>query len=99
MTATGRIAAGLSLLFVVAIGTTRVTAHSGLRFTSPLEGSALGASPTHVQLTFAERPEPSLATIRVSDINGQTYQIGQPEPLSGDPLTLSIPMRALPRGV
>ncbi len=74
-------------------------AHSGLRFSSPLDGSTLGASPTDLQLTFVERPEPSLATIRVSDTAGVTYQIGSPEPLAGDPLTLTIGVRELPRGV
>ena len=99
MTATGRVAAGLVVALIAAIGETPVIAHSGLRFSSPLDGSALGASPTHVQLTFIERPEPSLATIRVSDTQGQTYQVGQPELLSGDPLTLTIAVRTLPRGV
>ena len=99
MTATGRVAAGLIVLLIAALGETRVTAHSGLRFASPLEGSTLGVSPTHVQLAFIERPEPSLATIRVSDLKGQTYQIGQPELLSDDPLTLRIAVRELPRGV
>ena len=54
---------------------------------------------TDLQLTFVERPEPSLATIRVSDTAGVTYQIGSPEPLAGDPLTLTIGVRELPRGV
>ena len=54
---------------------------------------------TDLQLTFVERPEPSLSTIRVSDTAGVTYQTGSPEPLAGDPLTLTIGVSELPRGV
>jgi copper transport protein len=99
VTAAARVAAGLIGALIAVAGSTPLAGHSGLRFASPLEGSTLGASPTHVQLTFVERPEPSLATIRVSDVSGQTFQIGQPELLGGDPLTLTIALRELPRGV
>jgi copper transport protein len=94
-----RTALVVAVVSFVALAAGDPSAHSGLRFSSPLEGTALGASPTHVQLAFIERPEPSLATIRVSDTSGQTYHIGQPETVSGDPLTLQIAVRTLPRGV
>lgn len=95
-----RPAAGIALgIVLVAWLVGGTAAHSGLRFSSPLDGSTLGASPTDLQLTFVERPEPSLSTVRVSDTAGVTYQIGSPEPLAGDPLTLTIGVRELPRGV
>ena len=99
MTAPGRVAAGLIVVVFAVMHGNGAAAHSGLRFASPLEGSTLGAAPTHVQLTFIEHPEPSLSAIRVSDTNGQTFQIGEPELLSGDPLSLTIAVRELPRGV
>jgi copper transport protein len=95
-----RPATGIALVIVLAAWLVRgAGAHSGLRFSSPLDGSTLGAAPTDLQLTFVERPEPTLATIRVSDTAGVTYQIGSPEPLADDPLTLRIGVGEMPRGV
>lgn len=74
-------------------------AHSGLRFSSPLSGATLGDSPALVQLTFVERPEASLATIRVEDTSGSSYHADRPEPVSGDPLSLAVRLRPLGRGV
>lgn len=74
-------------------------AHSGLRFSSPLDGATLGDSPTLVQLTFVEKPEPSLATIRVEDTSGNPYHADRPEPVNGDPLSLAVRLRPLGRGV
>ena len=54
----------------------RADAHSGLRFSSPLDGATLGDSPTDVQLTFLEKPEASLSTIRVVDTLGAAYHDG-----------------------
>jgi copper transport protein len=99
VTSSGRIAAGVVVALLAATDGAPVAAHAGLRFSSPLDGSTLGAAPTHLQLTFVERPEPSLTTIRVGDTAGVTYQIGSPEPLAGDPLTLTIGVRDMPRGV
>jgi copper transport protein len=91
------------LLIVVAIAASAsgesLTAHSGLRFSSPLDGSTLGAAPEHVQLTFVERPEPALASIRVIGANGDEFQMDRPSPVEGDPLSLAVRLRALPRGV
>ena len=74
-------------------------AHSGLRFSSPLDGSTLGDSPQYIHLTFVERPEPALSTIRIVDTTGTTRPTGRPAIADGDPLSLVIPVQPLDRGV
>ena len=77
----------------------RVSAHAGARSTDPAEGATLGDTPTYVQLSFSERPEASLSTIRVADPGGAAYQIDRPEYVPGDPLSIRIRVRPLARGV
>lgn len=74
-------------------------AHSGLRFSSPLDGSTLGDSPHYIHLTFVERPEPALSTIRVVDTTGATHPTGRAAIADNDPLSLVIPLPPLGRGV
>ena len=77
----------------------RTGAHSGLRFSSPLDGATLGDPPSHVQLTFVEAPEPSLSTIRVVDTSGTAYHADRPEVVADDPLSLLVRLRPLAKGV
>ena len=70
-----------------------VVAHAALRLAYPLEGATLGDTPTVVQLSFWEKPEPSLSVIRVLDRDGASYQIGPASPVAGDPLSLTVPVR------
>ena len=74
-------------------------AHAGLRFSTPIAGATLGATPKVVQLTFWEKPEASLSDIRVLDTAGTAYQVGRPEPVAGAPMALAVPVRRLERGV
>ena len=75
-------------------------AHAGPRLSDPLEGATLGDTPAIVRLYFSERPEPSLSSIRVLDLaGGPAQQIGRPESVAGDPLSLAVRVRPLPTGV
>lgn len=74
-------------------------AHAGLVSSEPAAEAELGAAPTAVTLTFSEQPEASLAEISVLDDSGAPQQTARPQPVSGDPLTLSVPVPRLPRGV
>ena len=74
-------------------------AHAGLARTDPALGAALGAAPAAVRLSFSEEPEPSLATVRVLGPRGAAFQAGAAQRTPGDPLTLTVPVRRLPRGV
>ena len=75
------------------------SAHAGLGAASPAIGAEIGATPKFVRLLFSEQPEASLSDIRVSDASGASYQRGAVQPVPGTPLALSVPVRALPRGV
>ena len=77
----------------------RAGAHSGLRFSSPLDGATLGDGPSEVRLTFVEAPEPSLSTVRVVDTNGNAFQTGTPQIAAGDPLSLIVPLRKPGKGI
>ena len=88
------LAVALDLLLVPSL-----SAHAGLRFSSPLDGATLGDTPSVVQLTMSEKPEASLSSIRVSDTAGVSYQLGSPETVAEDPLSLLVRVRPLGTGV
>jgi methionine-rich copper-binding protein CopC len=75
------------------------SAHASLISSDPAAGSSLGATPTEITLSLSERPVAALSSIVVTGARGSTYEIGRPEPTSGDPLTIAAPIRPLPRGV
>jgi copper transport protein len=87
------------VLAFITIVSAELFAHAGLRLSSPIEGVALGDTPSTIQLTFWERPETALSAIHVIDTSGATYDIGRPTPVQGDPLTLSVSVRPLGTGV
>ena len=90
----------VSLVVLAAVlGSAGAAAHGGLRRSDPAPGTTLGATPARIHLSFSEKPEPALSTIRVLDTNGAAWQTGTPQPVATDPLSLSIPVRQLPRGV
>ena len=92
--------ARLTLIFAFAVvRPTPVAAHAGLRLSDPLEGVALGDSPTVVRLTFSEAPEPSLSSVRVLDPNGGAHDVGSARRAPDDPLSLLVNVRPLERGV
>jgi copper transport protein len=76
-----------------------VLGHAGLRMTNPLDGVSLGDTPSSVQLTFTERPEPSISEIHVSDRTGVRYDTGRPALIGDDLLSIAVTVRPLPAGV
>src|SRR5436853_7110519 len=74
-------------------------AHAGLLHSDPDAGATLGDSPGAVRLSFTERPQPSLSSIRVRDARGRLQQTGAPRPAPGDPLSLQLPVPRLGTGV
>jgi copper transport protein len=81
------------------LGLDDVWAHAGLRTANPAPGATLGDSPKVLQLSFWEKPELSLSVVRVHDTAGRAYQLGPPEAVPGAPLTLSVGVKPLERGV
>jgi copper transport protein len=87
----------VALLTALAAG--GVFAHGGLRFASPLEGATLGDTPVAVQLTFSERPDPTLSSIQVVDAGGVRHDVGPPAAVAGDSLALAVRVRPLGTGI
>ena len=76
-----------------------VSAHAGLRASNPRDGVRLGDTPSRIELVFFERPETALSSIQVLDTTGVAYHEGAPQAVPDDPLSLSIAVRPLKRGV
>jgi copper transport protein len=83
----------------VAVAAPSAEGHAGLIAADPGIEATLGASPTEVRLSFSEQPEVSLSEISVLGPGGAAEQRSAPEPVDGDPLSLSVPIGPLPRGV
>jgi copper transport protein len=98
-----RPAAAVSILAVVALVASlaipaAVAAHARLRTASPGQGATLGAAPSKVELTFSEKPDAGLTSIKVLDAGGRDHVDG-PVTASGDPaLSVSVPLGELPDG-
>ena len=89
----------LLVALLPAIGAARAEAHAGLVASDPAYAAELGASPAEVTLTFSEQPEASLSEVKVRDGAGATVAFGRPHAVSGDQLSLAIPVPRLARGV
>ncbi|MDX6582440.1 MAG: copper transport protein [Solirubrobacterales bacterium] len=98
---TGRRAATLLTVagLLVGLAAQQAGAHAGLTTSDPVPGAELGASPETVRLSFSEQPQASLSTISVLDSSGTPQQSGDTQPVGGDPLSLSVPVPRLGRGV
>ena len=91
------LAAVLAGLWLVSSGPP-AGAHALLRESDPAGGTSLDRAPRQVVLTFTERPEQGLSSIRVFDIGGRQVGRGNPAPVAGAPLRLALPLGDLPDG-
>ncbi|HLW47946.1 MAG TPA: copper resistance CopC family protein [bacterium] len=91
--------AAFSALLIALAATLPVSGHALLRRAQPGPGAILQRAPDMATLTFTEEPEPALSTIQVVDANGRVVSSGAAQPVAGDPLALSVPIRAAGHGV
>ena len=68
--------------------------HALLQHSSPSPGAQLSTSPSQVTITFGERPDAGLSTIKVLDASGAAVTAGPTEAVAGQPLTLAVALRA-----
>jgi copper transport protein len=73
-------------------------AHGLLSESEPAGGASLDRAPRQVLLTFTERPEPRLSTVRVLDTSGREVGAGPARPVPGRALQLAAPLGELPDG-
>jgi copper transport protein len=89
----------VGLLVVAGAPPSPAWGHAALQRTEPAADAALDVAPTAVRLTFSEQPERSLSTVRVVDAAGTAFEEGLAQPVPGDPLSLTVALRPLDRGV
>jgi copper transport protein len=87
----------LACLWLVASGGV-AGAHGLLSESEPAGGASLDRAPPQVVLTFTERPEPRLSTVRVLDTSGKEVGAGPARPVPGRALQLTAPLGDLPDG-
>ena len=76
-----------------------VDAHALLQSSDPPAGATLGTSPPVVTLTFGERPDPKLTSVKVLDSSGQDHASGPLEAVSDPANTIRVPISPLSDGV
>jgi copper transport protein len=91
------LAAALAGLWLVVAGTP-AGAHALLRGSDPAAGSTVDQAPRRVVLSFTERPEEELSSIRVLDTAGQPVERGQSGPVEGEPLKFAVELGDLAEG-
>ena len=96
--ARGSVAAGLALVATLLLAGS-AAAHSLPQSSDPSAGANLASSPTAVTITFGERPDPKLSTIKVLDSHGNTVSAGPSAAVPSDSLQLAVTLRPLPPGV
>ncbi|MEA2685578.1 MAG: copper transport protein, partial [Actinomycetota bacterium] len=89
----------LGALVLCLVGTPAAHAHGVLRASDPADRAVLEQAPTAVTLSFTEAPEPRLSSVQVLDGSGASFGAGDVAVVPGDPETLRLDLRTLPRGV
>jgi copper transport protein len=75
-------------------------AHALLGASDPASGASLDRAPRAVLITFTERPDPGLSSVRVLDQSGGEVTTGKAALVPGRPRQLRTPLRdGLPNGV
>jgi copper transport protein len=94
-----RAPAALALLVLTALAWPGdAAAHARLRATVPAAGATLGTAPAFVTLTFTERPDLRLTSIKVLDGAGTNHAAGPVEAAPDPPLSVRVPVGDLPDG-
>ncbi|HEX5503336.1 MAG TPA: copper resistance protein CopC, partial [Thermomicrobiales bacterium] len=89
---------GLLVLLAALAWPAAASAHANLVRSEPGASAAVPTAPSAVQLWFSERPDPRYSDIAVYDASTQRYDQGGVQAAPGDPLSLSVKVRALPQG-
>ncbi|HLG72057.1 MAG TPA: copper resistance protein CopC [Chloroflexota bacterium] len=93
------IARGLAVGAMLALPAT-AAAHANLVRSDPQTNANLAQAPARVQLWFSERPEVSLTQIQVFDAQRKEVELGSPQAVTDDPLSLTEAVQpSLPQGV
>lgn len=92
------VATGLALVAALLLAGS-VAAHALPQSSDPSPGANLATPPTAVTITFGERPDPKLSTIKVLDTGANVVSAGSTAVVTSDPLTLTVALQPLAPGV
>jgi copper transport protein len=89
----------IATVAALALAPRDAAAHALLLSSKPAAGTTVGTSPTTIELTFGETPDPKLSTAKVLDASGSNHA-GRPAVAApGKPATLDVPVGTLADGV
>jgi copper transport protein len=74
-------------------------AHALVKSSDPARDALLDKAPASVAITFTERPDPALSSIRVLTATGNEVQQGRPRAVPGKPSTLAVALKQIENGV
>ncbi|HET9051937.1 MAG TPA: copper resistance protein CopC [Candidatus Dormibacteraeota bacterium] len=95
-----KLLAAAAIAAAVAIGLpVAASAHALLRSSQPANGATVDRAPAVVVLTFTETPDVHLSSATIIDTGGAQFAGGPVGAVAGDPDSLALPVRTLPRGV
>lgn len=90
----------LPALLVVALALAPAAAgHALLQSSEPAAGTTVGTAPATIRLTFGERPDPRLSSVKVLDSSNRDHATGPAAANAANPLELEVGVDALPDGV
>ena len=103
MGSTGRLAratatAGVLLALALALAPA-ASAHALLQSSDPAAGSTVGTAPSVIRLTFGEKADPRLSTVKVLDSAGQNHATGPATAATSNALELDVAVQGLGDGV
>lgn len=73
-------------------------AHTLLTDSNPADGATLEEPPSEIVLTFSQAPDAALSTVRVVDASGAEVDVGEAEPVPGEPTQLRFAVGELAEG-
>lgn len=60
--------------------------------------NSTGPAPSKISITFSEAVEPKFSSIKLTDMEGKSADSQASAPVPGDPKTITLAVRTLPRG-
>jgi copper transport protein len=89
----------VAALAIAASAPATISAHALLQSSDPAAGSTLGSAPSVITLTYGERPDPQLTSVKVLDSSGGDHVAGPIAALGDPPNSIRVSVGPLPDGV
>jgi methionine-rich copper-binding protein CopC len=80
------------LAFLLTLAASPAFAHAFLTHANPPVGSTVAAPPAALTLTYTEALEVPFCTVTVAASSGAAVQTGRPQPVTGNPNEITVPL-------